>query len=93
MIGYPDTHPFTEDLQFRRCYRVRTVINGETGPYSAEVCTQAPPSSGPGPSVVPGPPDTGSGVTDDEGGAGLWLVAVAITLVAGLAARRTAASS
>ncbi|MGD9934985.1 MAG: hypothetical protein AB7T37_14900 [Dehalococcoidia bacterium] len=47
MVGYPDTHLFTEDLQYQRCYRVRTVINGEGGPYSAELCTQAPPNTGP----------------------------------------------
>ena len=44
------------------CYRVRTVINAETGPYSEPVCMPVPPSSGGSGTVtqVPLPPDVGN---------------------------------
>ena len=54
-----DTVGFIEALGYEFCYRVRAVINGETGPFSPEVCTIAPPSSGPVPAAetsVPGHP-------------------------------------
>lgn len=38
-----------QPLSLSYCYRVRTVINGETGPYSAEACLPVPPASGPPP--------------------------------------------
>lgn len=62
-----DTAPAAESGSTQRCYRVRTVIAGETGPYSPEVCTVLPPvsvGSATPPvtvTVTPAPPGTGSG--------------------------------
>ncbi|MCC7364640.1 MAG: hypothetical protein IT303_09725 [Dehalococcoidia bacterium] len=82
MVGYPDTYPFAELLQSQRCYRVRTVVNGETGPYSAEVCTQAPPSTGP----APGAPNTGTGTATPGGASPARILALAAVIVAGTTA-------
>lgn len=81
-----------QPLSLHYCYRVRTVINGETGPYSAEACLPVPPSSGP----APLPPEVGNSTLATPGGGGLplaWLAlaAAALTggpLVAGWAALR-----
>jgi len=63
------------------CYRVRTVINGETGPYSAEVCLPEVPTSGPGPL----PPGVGNSAGAARGSGGVppaWL-AFAVGVLAG----------
>lgn len=44
------------------CYRVRTVINGETGPYSEPACMIQPPSSGGAGPATPAPPEVGNTV-------------------------------
>lgn len=63
------------------CYRVRTVINGETGPYSAEVCLPEVPTSGP----APLPPVVGNSAGTAPGTGSLppaWF-AFAATVLAG----------
>ena len=72
------------------CYRVRTVINGETGPYSQPMCTPVPPSSGQGQPATPAPlpPDVGNSAGAGPGFqiAGV-LAAVSVALLgAGIAA-------
>ncbi len=74
------------------CYRVRTVINGETGPYSAEVCLPEVPTSGP----APLPPAVGNSAGTAPGSGSLppaWFAFAAAVfaggpLVAGWAALR-----
>lgn len=74
-----DLVQFLDQLNYEFCYRVRTVINGETGPFTPEVCTIAPPSTGPGTpprTSVPGhplqvlygpqPPGTGNSFADPD---------------------------
>ena len=58
-IGFQER---VEDTFAVHCYRVGTVINGETGPYSQPVCTPVPPASGPGQPATPAPlpPDVGN---------------------------------
>jgi hypothetical protein len=71
-----------QPLSLHYCYRVRTVINGETGPYSAEACIPEPPSSGP----APGPPVVGNSTMAAPGGGGLppaWLAFAAAVLAGG----------
>jgi hypothetical protein len=66
------------------CYRVRTVINGETGPFSEAVCMERPPSSGGiGPATqVPLPPDVGNAAP--RHGRGSWWVLLAGVLALAL---------
>ena len=74
-----------QPLSLHYCYRVRTVINGETGPYSAEACLAVPPSSGP----APGPPVVGNSPAQRTSGDGLtlaWLGLAAAALGAGTSA-------
>lgn len=74
------------------CYRVRTVISGETGPYSAEVCLPEVPTSGP----APLPPVVGNSAGTAPGSRSLppaWFAFAAAVfaggpLVAGWAALR-----
>ena len=71
-----------QPLSLHYCYRVRTVINGETGPYSAEVCLPVPPSSGP----APLPPGVGNSAGAAPGSGGLppaWLALTAAVLAGG----------
>lgn len=88
-----ETRPALEDGQ--RCYRVRTVINGETGPYSAEACTVlAPVSGGAIPRVpvttTPMPPGTGTGTPGRP--IGWFEVACAALGALGIAAASTVAA-
>jgi hypothetical protein len=48
-----EPYPFLDLLAYQRCYRVATVVDGQTGAYSNEVCTVVPPSSGPEPAGEP----------------------------------------
>ncbi|MEX0783463.1 MAG: hypothetical protein WD557_12505 [Dehalococcoidia bacterium] len=92
---------FEEDIDYVTmwrsppCYRVRTVINGETGPYSEVRCAVLPPDLRPPASLLP--PDAGSGSRSDRGLLPLTLMVAAIGLVAagslGLATAAAVASS
>lgn len=70
-----------QPLSLSYCYRVRTVINGETGPYSAETCLPVPPASGP----PPLPPEVGNsaGAAPGSGGAALARAGFAVMVLAG----------
>ena len=46
------------------CYRVRTVVNDETGPYSEPACMMQPPSSGGVGPATPAPPEVGNTLAD-----------------------------
>jgi hypothetical protein len=50
------------------CFRVRTVVNGEVGPFSQPVCMPQPPSDGGGAEITPAPlpPDVGNAVGADR---------------------------
>jgi len=90
-----ETRPVLEDGQ--RCYRVRTVINGETGPYSAEACTILAPASGGGATprvpvtTTPMPPGTGTGTPGRP--VGWFELACAALGALGVAAASTVAAS
>jgi hypothetical protein len=69
-----------QSLSLSYCYRVRTVMNGETGPYSAEACIPEPPGSGP----APAPPDVGNSAGHAPGdGLPLAWLALAAAVFAG----------
>ena len=68
------------------CYQVRAAIGSVSGP-SAQICTQVPPSSGPGaaPSVTPRPPESGTGalrLVDGGVAGGEWLPVIGALLLA-----------
>lgn len=48
-----EAYPFLDLLAYQRCYRVATLVDGQTGAYSNEVCTVPPPSTGPEPAGEP----------------------------------------
>ncbi|GMV87005.1 MAG: hypothetical protein AMXMBFR80_28580 [Dehalococcoidia bacterium] len=48
-----EPYPFLDLLAYQRCYRVATVVDGQAGPYSNEVCAVPPPSTGPEPAAEP----------------------------------------
>jgi len=48
-----EPYPFLDLLAYQRCYRVATLVDGRAGPYSNEVCTVPPPSTGPEPAAEP----------------------------------------
>ncbi|MFN8507338.1 MAG: hypothetical protein U0547_07210 [Dehalococcoidia bacterium] len=92
-----DSAPAAESASTQRCYRVRTVIAGETGPYSPEVCTALPPVSVGSVTppvtvtVTPAPPGTGSGTPAHTAG---WYELVVVVLGAlGVAGAASVAAS
>jgi len=48
-----EPYPFLDLLAYQRCYRVAALVDGHAGPYSNEVCTVPPPSTGPEPAAEP----------------------------------------
>lgn len=48
-----EPYPFLDLLAYQRCYRVATVVDGQAGAYSNEVCTVVPPISRPEPAAEP----------------------------------------
>lgn len=91
---YDDTFAFTDTMGTVRCYRVRTIINGETGPYTDPVC-QSFAGVVDGPGTPPRPPDTGSGTAGSPGDVPLaaLVLAGALAIAGGgllVAARRRA---
>lgn len=92
---------FTDFLDARFCFRVRTVVEGvvppavETGPW-AEACTVFPPTTGPAPTptigpgvppvVPPGPPATGAGRAAPVDAETGWLAAAALALAGAVTA-------
>ncbi|MCC6385997.1 MAG: hypothetical protein IT302_01300 [Dehalococcoidia bacterium] len=91
-----DTAPAAESASIQRCYRVRTVIAGETGPYSSEVCTALPPVSVGSVTppvtvtVTPAPPGTGNGTPAHS--AGWYELAVVVLGALGVAGAASVAA-
>jgi hypothetical protein len=48
-----EPYSFLDLLAYQRCYRVATLVDGQIGAYSTEVCTVVPPTSGPEPAAEP----------------------------------------
>jgi len=68
------------------CYLVRTLINGETGPFSEPLCLPVPPGLN-RPPVTPLPPDAGNGAAPEERSPALpvaILIAASLVLGAGV---------
>ncbi|HEX6032064.1 MAG TPA: hypothetical protein VFY90_11600 [Tepidiformaceae bacterium] len=93
----PDgAYAFEEPIAYsfpETCYRIRAVSGGKVG-ADVQVCTQAPPSSGPGAdsSPTPAPPPTGTGTAAGVSGSTSWAFATfgaaAILLLLTLGRRR-----
>jgi len=73
---YDDAFAFADAMGTVRCYRVRTVINRETGPYTNPVC-QSFAGVADGPVTPPRPPSTGSGTAISSGDRPLARLALA----------------
>ncbi|MBE7518492.1 MAG: LPXTG cell wall anchor domain-containing protein [Thermoflexaceae bacterium] len=91
---YDDAFAFADAMGTVRCYRVRMVINGETGPYTNPVC-QSFAGVVDGPGAPPRPPDTGSGTASSLGDRSFITLALAgaLTIAGGgllVVARRRA---
>ncbi len=76
---FDDAFGFADAMGTVRCYRIRTVINGATGPYTNPACESF---AGVADGGVPNPPDTGAGLAGSGDGVPMGSLAAGLAAIA-----------